>query len=234
MEPGGWRLDCLGMTDAIDSSGIAAHPYVDMGEREQPHLLVLLAVTGLLGCAALAIGSVVAAVFVPDYNWISDTISDLGAGAHQRIMDWSLYGFAAGIMATALASAHAHLGKAAWSAGILSLAFIAALVIVIAARDEYGDGDTGGVVIHIYLVYALGALFLLAAWSMAYAIANRHPHAKWALIVLGGLWAVTSAAFLMSSDGIDGLIERIAGLWAAGIIVTLCLVFLYRGRAGRE
>ena len=211
----------------------AARPHVDRGEREQPHLLIGLAILGLLGCVSLAVGSVVAAVYVPDYDWVADTISDLGAGQHQRIMDWTLYGFAAGIMATALAAAHAHLGRHAWSAGIVSLAIIAALVIVIAARDEYGDGDTGGVVIHIYLVYALGALFLLAAWAMAWAIADRHPHAKRALIVFGALWAVTAMAFLMSPDGIDGLVERVAGLWAAGIVVTLCLVFLYRGRAGR-
>ena len=87
--------------------------------------------------------------------------------------------------------------------------------------------------IHIYLVYALGALFLLAAWAMAWAIADRHPYAKRALFVFGALWAVTAMAFLMSPDGIDGLVERVAGLWAAGIVVTLCLVFLYRGRAGR-
>ena len=214
-------------------SHFAARPQVDMGEREQPHLLIFLACLGLLGCVSLFAGAIVAAFYVPDYDWVADTISDLGAGQHQRIMDWTLYGFAAGIMATALGAAHAHLGKLAWSTGIVSLAIIAGLVIVIAARDEYGDGDTGRVVIHIYLVYGLGALFLLAAWSMAWAIADRHPHAKWALIALGALWAVTSAAFLMSPDGIDGLVERVAGLWAAGIIATLCVVFLYRGRAGR-
>ena len=120
------------------------------------------------------------------------------------------------------------------SAGILSLAILAALVIVIAARDEYGDGDTGGVVIHIYLVYALGALFLLTAWSMAFAIADRHPHARWALVIFGALWALNAAIFFMSPDGIDGLIERLAGVWACGILVTLCLVFLYRGRAAQE
>jgi len=209
-----------------------AKPDVNMGEREQPHLLVILAVLGVLGCVSFVAGTIIAAFFVPDYNWVADTISDLGAGVNQRIMDWTLYGFAAGIMAVALAAAHAHLGKRAWSVGVLSLAIIAGLVIVIAARDEYGDGDTGGVVIHIYLVYALGLLFLIAAFAMGWAIGDRHPHARIALYVFGALWAISAPIFLMSPDSIDGLIERILGLWACAILVTLCVVFLYRGRAG--
>lgn len=66
-------------------------------------------------------------------------------------MDVALYGFAAGLFAMALAASHAHLGDIGWPAGMPSLALLAALIITVGARNEYGDGDNEGVVIHIYL-----------------------------------------------------------------------------------
>ncbi|WP_324752287.1 DUF998 domain-containing protein [Roseovarius sp. Pro17] len=197
---------------------------------ERPWLLIVFGLIGLAGCAALIAGTIIAPLFVPDYNWISDTISDLAAGRWEIIMDVALYGFAAGLMATALAASHAHLGKSGWTVGILSLAVLAALVIIIGARNEYGDKDNEGVVIHIYLVYGLGALFLLTCVVMQAGLrASEHPHASWWLIGLGALWAVLSPVFLMSPTGIDGLMERILGLIACAIVAVLCIVFVRRG-----
>ncbi len=61
-----------------------------------------------------------------------------------------------------MAAHHAHLGRAYWSVGAVSMAVLGAIVTVIAARDEYGDGDHVGITIHTELVYALGILFLIA------------------------------------------------------------------------
>ncbi|MGR3760061.1 DUF998 domain-containing protein [Roseobacteraceae bacterium NS-SX3] len=198
---------------------------------ERPHLLMLLAALGFLGCASLIAGTLIAPVFVPDYNWVSDTISDLAAGEWEIIMDVALYGFAAGLMAAALAAAHAHLGGSAWSAGVLSLALLAALVVVIGARNEYGDGDSEGVVIHIYLVYALGALFVLAPLSMAGGFGREHPQTRRWLLGLAALWAVLAPVFLLSPDNIDGLLERLLGLVACGIVCAVSWAFWQRGSA---
>ncbi len=198
--------------------------------HERPWLLIWFGLIGILGCAALAIGTVIAAMVVPGHDWAADTISDLAAGRHEIIMDVALYGFAAGLMATALAASHAHLGASGWSVGVASLAILAALVTVIAARNEYGDNDNEGVVIHMYLVYAIGALFLLTCAVMQTGLrASGHSSASAALIGLGATWAVISAIFLMSATSVDGLIERILGLIACAIIATLCTVFLVRG-----
>lgn len=197
----------------------------------RPELLITLGILCWLGCATLILGTLIAPFYVPNYDRIADTISDLAAGDSEIIMDVALYGFAVALMAAGLGAAHDHLGKWGWSVGILSLAILAGLVVVVGARNEYGDGDTDGVVIHIYLVYALGLFFTLAPASMFSALREPHPLAAWTLAALGLAWVILAPVFLMSSTNIDGLLERILGLIACGIVATLGTVLFLRGLA---
>lgn len=201
---------------------------------ERPRLLITLAVIGVMGSVAMIAGMFVAQTLVPDYNWVSDTISDLAAGEWEMVMDVALYGFAAALFAVSLAAAHAHLGTVGWSVGILSFAVIAALVVIIGARNEYGDGDNEGVVIHIYLVYGLGALFTLAPICMVGALRAEHRWARNALIGLAVAWAILCPVFLLSATSIDGLLERVLGLIACAMVWTLSAVFYQRGRHPRR
>lgn len=196
---------------------------------ERPLFLVFFGSLGFAGCLALLAGAMIAPFFVPEYDWVSDTISDLAAGEHRRIMDFALYGFAAGLLATALATSHAHLGGVFWSAGVFSLAVLAVLVTIIAARDEYGDGDHDGVVIHTELVYGLGVFFLATALCMARGIGDHHPWAMRTLFALGCLWALMAPAFFLMPTSVDGLFERLLGLVAVGMLCTLCTVMVTRG-----
>lgn len=190
-----------------------------------------LAAIGFAGCLSLVAGTLIAQAFVPGYNWVSDTISDLAAGRWEIIMDLALYGFAAGLFAVALASSHAHLGGRGWSVGLLCFAILAALVVVIGARNEYGDSDHEGVVIHAYLVYALGALFTLAPFCMARGIGRVHVWARRSLTGLAVAWAIISVVFLLAPTGIDGLLERVAGLIACATVSTMCASFWRLGRS---
>ncbi|NSX55326.1 DUF998 domain-containing protein [Parasulfitobacter algicola] len=199
-------------------------------DQERPYLLILFGLIGLLGCVALILGTIIAPFFVPEYNWVSDTISDLAAGQSEIIMDVALYGFAAGLFATALAASHAHLGGIFWSGGIFSLAVLAALVVVVGARNEYGDNDNEGIVIHMYLVYCLGVFFLLAPLFMAKGIGINHDWAMRTLIGLGLLWGITAPIFFLLPTTVDGLYERALGVIACAIVSTLCTVFVSRGR----
>jgi Protein of unknown function (DUF998) len=200
-------------------------------DREHRALLLVLAAIGFLGCVALIAGTLVAQAFVPDYDWVRDTISDLAAGEWEIVMDLALYGFAAGLVATSLAAAHAHLGGGGWSVGVLALAVVAALVIVVAARNEYGDRDSEGVVIHGYLVYGLGALFLLTPLCMARGFGSAERWSRPVLLVLAALWAIIAPVFLLAPTHIDGLLERALGLIACAMICTMCTVFLRRALA---
>ncbi len=197
--------------------------------EERPALLIILGSVGFAGCAALLVGMIVAPFFVPDYNWVSDTISDLAAGNSEWIADFALFGFAAGLVAIALAASHAHLGKSLWSADVLSLAMLAVFVVIIGARNEYGDGDNEGVVIHLYLVIALGVLFLVTPLCLAPGTGRNHTRSRWMLVALGILWGLAAPGFFMVPTDIDGFYERGLGLVAAGMIAVLSFVFLSRG-----
>ncbi len=199
--------------------------------QEQPYFLILLGYLGILGCIILIIGCLIAPFFVPDYNWVSDTISDLAAGNSELIMDVALYSFAGGLFATALAASHAHLGQKTWSFGIFALTILAALVVIVAARNEYGDGDTEGVVIHMYLVYGLGIFFLLAPLSMSKDIVTHHVFAQRILIGLSVLWGIAAPAFFFVPTSLDGFFERILGVIACAIVSTICIVFVQRGHS---
>lgn len=202
--------------------------------KERPHLLITLAMIGVMGCAVVIIGMFVAQNLASDYNWVSDTISDLAAGDWDIVKDVALHGFASGLFAVSLAAAHAHLGGVGWSIGVISFAILTALVLVVGARNEYGDGDSDGVVIHIYLVYGIGALFTLAPLCMASAMGKHHAWAQRTLIGLAIAWAILCPIFLLVPTAIDGLLERTLGLVACAIVCTLCAVFFQRGNSARN
>ena len=51
--------------------------------------------------------------------------------------------------------------------GLVALAVLGLIVFLVGARNEYGDNNSEGVVIHIYLVYALGALMAAIPFLLA-------------------------------------------------------------------
>lgn len=199
-------------------------------DAERPYFLIGLGAMGLLGCVIGIFGVIVAQVMVPDHDWIADTISDLGAGENEIIMDVALYGFAAGIFAVALCGAHAHLGGVGWSGGVVVLALLAAAVVVIGARNEYGDGDSDGIVVHMYVVYALGAGFFAAPLLMSSGMQQDSTVNRRWLIFLAVFWGLAAPVFFFLPTSVDGLYERGLGLIACAIMALLAWMFIQRGR----
>ncbi|MBM9594559.1 DUF998 domain-containing protein [Roseitranquillus sediminis] len=197
---------------------------------EKSHLLVASGIIALLGAAALLIGVVVGSIFVPDHDWVAETISDLGAGPLEIIVDIALYGYAAGLISLSIGAAHAHLGDRWWSVGIFSLAIIAALVVMVGARNEYGDSDRDGIVIHIYLVYLLGVLFALAPLSMAKGAGSVHLGYRRIFRLCGVAWAVAAPVFFFVPTSVDGVYERLLGMIALIWTCSLAWLILQRGR----
>ncbi|KAF0675732.1 DUF998 domain-containing protein [Profundibacterium mesophilum] len=204
------------------------HDHAIGGER--PVLLKLCAIIAALGAASLILGTLAAQVVVPGHDWIADTISDLGAGQYEIVMDVALYGFAAGLFVAALAASHSHMGGSGWTAGLFSLAILGAIVVVVGARNEYGDGDKEGVVIHSYLVYGLGFFFTATPLLMRPGFARIMPWMGWALLILAIGWVIVAPIFLLVPTSIDGLLERVLGVIAAAMLCTMCAGFWQRGK----
>lgn len=198
-----------------------------------PTLISLLAGYAILGCLLLA-GSVVAAdIVVPEHDWAADTISDLGAGRYEFIVDSGLYAFSGALVSIAIAAAHVHLGGRGWSFGIAAFALMGLIVFLVGARNEYGDSDNEGVVIHIYLVYALGVLMAVAPWVMAGAAGQMGRGYARMLRAIAVLWVLTAPVFFFLPTGIDGIYERGLGLLAIAAVCTLAHLFLRYARALR-
>lgn len=198
--------------------------------QEQPILIIALGWYAIAGCDALAISILIADFVVPDHDWVADTISDLGAGKYEFIVDIGLYAFSAALIALALLAAHVHLGDWRWSVGILSLAVFGLLVFLIGARNEYGDGDNAGWVIHTYLVYGLGVTMTVACFTVANGAGlPGGVHGK-VLIGLGIVWVISAPVFFILPDTIDGVYERYLGVISFAMVITLAHLFITRGR----
>jgi len=198
--------------------------------ENQPILLIALGWFAILGCAVFAVSILIADIVVPDHDWVADTISDLGAGKYEFIVDIGIYAFAAAIIAIALLAAHVHMGDTGWSIGIVGLALTGLTVFLIGARNEYGDGDNEGWVIHIYLVYALGVLFTVVPLLLAKGATRAGSVYGRILVSLAIIWVISAPIFFFLPTEIDGIYERYLGLIAFALVGTLAHLFIQRGR----
>ncbi len=180
-----------------------------------------LAAYAVIGCVVFAASIFVADQMVPNHDWIADTISDLAAGELEFIVDAGLYVFSSSLTAIALLAAHVHLGDRWWSVGILGFALFGLIVFLIGARDEYGDGDNEGFVIHYYLVYAIGALMTGLPLMMMSGAARVHARYRSAFVAISTVWTISAPVFFIMSDDLDGVYERYLGCIS---IVFVCLM----------
>ena len=182
---------------------------------------------GILGAIAAILSDIAGSVVVPNYDWVSDTISDLAAGRYSVIQDVGLYAFAAALMACAIGTANFHSGQNRWTAGVLSLALMGAIVTVIGARNEYGDRDpnhTWGV--HLGLVYFLMLLFLATTVVMAPGMARLHTRYRSWSLACSALFIAAAIAYFFAPGGYTGLVERAVVLVAIAWVVIVSRMLL--------
>ena len=129
-----------------------------------------------------------------------------------------------------MGASHAHLGGDRWSWAVGGLGFLALIVFLVGARNEYGDGDDEGVAIHVYLVYALGALFAAVPWMMSRGAGIMGRGYRVGFRWLGTIWGLAAPVFFFLPTGIDGLYERGLGLVAIAFVGLLSWMLLDRGR----
>ncbi|MCE8005782.1 MAG: DUF998 domain-containing protein [Aestuariivita sp.] len=179
------------------------------------------------------LGNIIGSIVVPDHDWVADTVSDLAASKYEIIQDVALYCYTGSLVACALGAAHYHLDGTRWNIGIACLSLLAICVVIIGARNEYGDQDNEGIVIHIYVVYVLGlvfaALFVLLARGMS-KIARRYAAVSYCC---AALWIICAPIFFFMPTGYDGAFERGLGVIAVVWTVTFAwmLVSVAQNRA---
>ena len=208
------------MTDEI------ATPQVD----DQPKLLIILGWYALLACLISGISVLIADFVVPDHDWIADTISDLGAGKYEFIVDIGIYALSSALIAIALLAAHVHLGGWQWSVGVVGLALLGLIVFLIGARNEYGDNDSEGIVIHIYLVYVLGLIMAGVPALMAAGAGRAGKGYQRMLIGVSVVWIISAPIFFFLPTDVDGIYERYLALITFVMIATLARLFIRRGQ----
>lgn len=198
----------------------------DLNFEKREMLIRVLGWYAIIGCG-LFVGSIlVADFFVPNHDWMADTISDLGAGRYEFIVDIGLYAFSASLISIAILGAHVHLGGSRWSVGVVGFAMLGLIVFLVGARNEYGDSDNEGVVIHIYLVYAIGVLMTalpLLMFDGAHRVDERY---RTLFFVIAAVWTVSAPVFFFLPDGIDGIYERYLGAIAILFVCIMAQMFL--------
>ena len=102
--------------------------------QSQPNLIIGLGWYVVFACAVSGITVLIADFVVPNHDWISDTISDLGAGKYEFIVDIGIYTLSSAFIATALLAAHIHLGGWRWSLGLVGLALLGLVILAKGAK----------------------------------------------------------------------------------------------------
>lgn len=196
---------------------------------EHPHILNGMAALAIAGPVIFSLSILIADFVVPDHDWLADTISDLGAGKYEYIVDLGIYAYSMSLIACAVGAAHAHLGGRGWTLGIYGLILTGLIVFLVGARNEYGDADQDGTVIHVYLVYALGALFAVIPWAMSAGAGAISRTLGILCKVATILWVPLAPVFFFMPDGIDGIYERMLGGITFLFVISIALTL--RGRA---
>lgn len=206
----------------------ANHQYLAPGFMRTLVWLTIIGSIGLIG------GNIVGSIVVPNHDFVADTVSDLAAGRYEIIQDVSLYGFAVSLIALGLASSHVHSGVTRWSLLTFALVLLALCVVIIGARNEYGDGDNEGIVIHIYIVYALGILFTAVFALMALEggrIAGFLSTVSWGCLAL---WSIAAPIFFILPTEWDGLWERALGVITVVWAITYAIALRQFAQANRD
>ncbi|WP_292292003.1 DUF998 domain-containing protein [Marivita sp.] len=199
--------------------------------ENEPTLMITLGWYAAVGGVVFVVSILIADFVVPEHDWIADTISDLGAGRFEYIVDIGLYSLSASFIALALLAAHVHMGGWGWSVGIVGLAVLGLVVFLVGARNEYGDSDNDGWVIHSYLVYLLGLLMALIPALLHSGARRASATYGNCLVAVGVMWTISAPWFFFLPTTVDGLYERYLGLIALALIFTLSHFFIRHGRA---
>ena len=187
-------------------------------------LTKILGAVAMLSCVVVILCDIAMWFIVDGYNPISQTISELAAGPHHSLQDFGIIMFVLGTFCLAIdLIIRGEPGCKPWLVKIAML-FICVDIAMIALWNEYGDGNAGGLEMHIYLVAFLYPLVPIILWFGTTVVPAREGNytniAKGAAII----WLVLAPVFIVVPTSIDGLYERFLGC----IMISAVLIAAWR------
>jgi hypothetical protein len=202
----------------------------DAAAKEKEHRAAVHAYTwagylGLLGCVAAVVGDVVTVGLRDGMSLMAHSISHTAAGEHSLIVDTGLCIFAAGILAIAWSLHHWQLGGRYYRAGTIALGLCAISIFFLAVWNGYDPAAADDLGLHMWLVYAMSALFPLSALLLAGGFSEVHRN--WKRFSLAGiaLWVLAGPLYYVMPESVKGLFERVVMsvivIWVAGISLLL-------------
>ncbi|MGB3299353.1 MAG: DUF998 domain-containing protein [Phormidesmis sp.] len=197
-------------------------------------LLLICGVVGIFGCASVLLTNAIGTVVVDGYNPISQTISDLAIAEKAWIQDTGLDLFAVSFITCAIGLLALNLGGLRWRAGAFTMLLLAVDIALIAEHNKYANREGVGTAIHIYCVYALGALFTAAPLLMAAGL--RKISHGWYLYSLGtaASWAVLSPLFFFTPTSWDGAYERFISLIMITWVALISWLLIQKAKDQRK
>lgn len=179
------------------------------------------------GLAAMlsAVGAVVADIAAisldPSRSFLATSVSATANGKHAWFVDAAIYLTGAAIAALAFAFHHWNIDHGRYRFGIFCLASLVITIFLLAGWDAYDPLQVPDFGFHMILVYALSALFPLAALALARALSKVRPFWGDFSIALAVLWLICGPIYAVTPEELEGLFQRIAFvfmlIWVAGV-----------------
>ncbi len=182
-------------------------------------------VFAILAAACAVAADIVAISRTPSASFMATSVSATAVGEHAWFVDGAIYVTGLAIAALAFALHYWNLDHGRYRFGIFCLAALALTIFLLAGWDAYDPDQVPDFGFHMMLVYALSALFPLAALALARAFASLHRSWGRFSIALGVLWLACGPIYAVTPEAFEGLFQRIAFvlllLWVAGIGMLL-------------
>lgn len=187
-----------------------------------------LGLFALMAASLFVVADVGMWLLAPDYNPVSQTISDLAAGPHSWIMDGAILLFAMGVLAlTAGFVFRDDVDGKSWVVRV-SLVLLAATMLPITLLENYSKRNPEGLVLHPYLVTAAGVLVAVILWfAPSPEERRRYPIDP---RLFAGVWMATAPFLDVVPDRVQGLYER-GLMWMLMAAVAVAGIRLMREAA---
>ena len=168
-------------------------------------------------------------------SFYATSVSATAIGEHAWFVDAAIYLTGAAIAALAFAFHHWNIEHGRYRFGIFCLASLVITIFLLAGWDAYDPLEVPDFGFHMMLIYALSALFPLAALTLARALSKVGPFWGYFSITLAVLWLICGPIYAVTPEEFEGLFQRIAFvlmlLWVSGVGLMFMLVTARRAKA---